>query len=94
MEKGRLSLSPLKRGVAALLSVGIGLLAVAQAAQAEDLETLKSGVLQVTIQPYMPYTAMKDGKARPFNAWPLSLSNRPRASGAFRCNSEHRPSSA
>lgn len=62
MEKGRLSLSPLKGGVAALLGVGIGLLAATQAAQAGDLETLKPGVLQVTIQPYMPYTAMKDGK--------------------------------
>jgi polar amino acid transport system substrate-binding protein len=62
MEKGRSSLSPLKGGVAVLLGIGIGLLAVAQAAQAEDLETLKPGVLQVTVEPYMPYTAMKDGK--------------------------------
>jgi polar amino acid transport system substrate-binding protein len=62
MEKGILSLSLLKAGVTALLGVGVGLLAVAQAAQAEDLETLKPGVLQVTVEPYMPYTAMKDGK--------------------------------
>lgn len=62
MEKGKLSLSPLKGGVAVLLGVSIGLLAAAQTAQAEDLETLKPGVLQVTIQPYMPYTAMKDDK--------------------------------
>jgi len=62
MKKGILSRSLLKGGVTALLGVGIGLLAAAQAVQAEDLETLKSGVLQVTIQPYMPYTALKDGK--------------------------------
>ena len=62
MQKGKLSLSLRKGGVAVFLGFGIGLLAAAQAAQAEDLETLKPGVLQVTIEPYMPYTAMKDGK--------------------------------
>jgi len=31
-------------------------------ASAQDLELLKSGTLSVTIQPYMPYTAVKDGK--------------------------------
>jgi len=61
MQKGKLSLS-FKGGVAALLGVSIGLLAASQAAWAEDLETLKPGVLQVTVEPYMPYTAMKDGK--------------------------------
>jgi len=62
MEKGALSLSSLRKGVVALLGVGVGLLAASQAAGAENLETLKPGVLQVTIEPYMPYTAMKDGK--------------------------------
>lgn len=62
MGKGALSLSSLKGGVVALLGVGIGLLTASQAARAENLETLKPGVLQVTIEPYMPYTAMKDGK--------------------------------
>ncbi|MGI6852671.1 substrate-binding periplasmic protein [Mesorhizobium sp. 1B3] len=62
MNKGILSHSPFKSGVAALLGIGIGLLAASQAALAEDLETLKPGVLQVTIQPYMPYTALKDEK--------------------------------
>ncbi|TAN05728.1 MAG: amino acid ABC transporter substrate-binding protein [Rhizobiaceae bacterium] len=62
MGKGILSLSSFKGGVAALLGVGVGLLAAAHVAHAEDLETLKPGVLQVTIEPYMPYTAMKDGK--------------------------------
>ena len=60
--KSALWLSSLKGGVVALLGVGIGLLATVQTARAEDLETLKPGVLQVTIEPYMPYTAMKDGK--------------------------------
>ncbi|MFU0507515.1 substrate-binding periplasmic protein [Pseudaminobacter sp. NGMCC 1.201702] len=61
MNKGVLSQS-FKGGVAALLGIGIGLVAASQAALAEDLETLKPGVLQVTIQPYMPYTALKDEK--------------------------------
>ena len=44
-------------GIAAAL--GMGLLA-AQTALADGLETLQPGLLQVTIEPYMPYTAMKD----------------------------------
>lgn len=49
-----------KRGVTAILGFGFGMLALATAAPAQDLETLKPGVLQVVIQPYMPYTALKD----------------------------------
>lgn len=62
MNKGVSSHSSFKGGVAALLGIGIGLLAASQAALAADLEMLKPGVLQVTIQPYMPYTALKDEK--------------------------------
>ena len=62
MKKGKFSSSSLKGGFAALLGFGMGLLGVFQPASAEDLETLKPGVLQVTIQPYMPYTAMKDDR--------------------------------
>lgn len=40
-------------------ALGMGLLA-AQTALADGLETLQPGLLQVTIEPYMPYTAMKD----------------------------------
>jgi ABC-type amino acid transport substrate-binding protein len=48
----------------ALMGVGLGLLTLAmpEIAKAEALETLKPGVLQVAIEPYMPYTALKDGK--------------------------------
>lgn len=56
------SYSPFKRGAAAILGFGLGMLAVTVAAQAEDFETLKPGVLQVAIEPYMPYTALKDEK--------------------------------
>lgn len=62
MNKGVSSHSSFKGCVAALLGIGIGLLAASQAALAADLEMLKPGVLQVTIQPYMPYTALKDEK--------------------------------
>jgi len=51
-----------KTGAIALLGLGLGALATLPAAHAADLETLKPGVLQVTIEPYMPYTAMKDGQ--------------------------------
>lgn len=34
----------------------------AATAKAEDFELIKPGTLTVTIQPYMPYTAAKDGK--------------------------------
>jgi ABC-type amino acid transport substrate-binding protein len=44
------------------LSIGLALQAGALTAQADSLETLKPGVLQVAIEPYMPYTALKDGK--------------------------------
>jgi ABC-type amino acid transport substrate-binding protein len=54
--------SPLKRRVASILGFGLGLLAAITVAQAEGLETLKPGVLQVVIEPYMPYTALKDDK--------------------------------
>jgi polar amino acid transport system substrate-binding protein len=63
MAKGALSRASFTGGFAAsLLGAGIGLLAALQGARADDLETLKPGVLQVTIEPYMPYTALKDGK--------------------------------
>lgn len=61
MKKGKFS-SSFRGGVAALVGLGMGVLAAFQPARAEELETLKPGVLQVTIQPYMPYTAMKDDK--------------------------------
>lgn len=52
------------RGLSAF--VGLGLAAFAMGgvapAQAEDFELVKPGTLTVTIQPYMPYTAVKDGK--------------------------------
>ncbi|AYG69848.1 MULTISPECIES: transporter substrate-binding domain-containing protein [unclassified Rhizobium] len=51
-----------KRGMAAILSFGLGLMAAATVVKAEDLETLKPGQLQVAIEPYMPYTALKDEK--------------------------------
>ena len=51
-----------KVGFAASVSLGLTLLAAPKTARAESLETLKPGVLQVAIEPYMPYTAMKDGK--------------------------------
>jgi polar amino acid transport system substrate-binding protein len=52
-----------KVGLAVSVSFGLGLLAVGpQSAQADNLETLKPGVLQVAIEPYMPYTELKDGK--------------------------------
>ncbi|HEX8048786.1 substrate-binding periplasmic protein [Rhizobium sp.] len=54
--------SSFKRCVAAVLAFGLGVLAATEAVQAEDLETLKPGVLQVAIEPYMPYTALKDDK--------------------------------
>jgi polar amino acid transport system substrate-binding protein len=42
---------------------GLALVAVApETARADGLETLNPGVLQVAIEPYMPYTALKDGK--------------------------------
>jgi len=45
------------------LSIGLALQAAAlKTARADSLETLKPGVLQVAIEPYMPYTALKDGK--------------------------------
>jgi len=62
MKKRNFSSSSLKGGFAAVLGFGMGLLGAFLPASAEDLETLKPGVLQVTIQPYMPYTAMKDDK--------------------------------
>jgi ABC-type amino acid transport substrate-binding protein len=36
-------------------------LAAAEPARAAEFETLSPGVLKVAIEPYMPYTAMKDG---------------------------------
>ncbi|AYD04563.1 transporter substrate-binding domain-containing protein [Neorhizobium sp. NCHU2750] len=52
------------RGLSAF--AGLGLIALAMGgvttAQAEDFELIKPGTLTVTIQPYMPYTAAKDGK--------------------------------
>jgi polar amino acid transport system substrate-binding protein len=51
-----------KLGLAVSTSVGLSLLAAAEIARADSLETLKPGVLQVAIEPYMPYTALKDGK--------------------------------
>jgi len=51
-----------KHAVTAILSFGLALISVPVMAQAADLETLKPGVLQVVIEPYMPYTALKDDK--------------------------------
>ncbi|WFU11943.1 transporter substrate-binding domain-containing protein (plasmid) [Rhizobium sp. CB3090] len=59
---GIFSHSPFKHGLVAILGFAIGILASSQMAQAEDLETLKPGVLKVAIEPYMPYTALKDEK--------------------------------
>ncbi len=52
----------LKLGAAAVFGLGLGWLAVAPTAWAESFETLTPGVLKVAIEPYMPYTALKDGK--------------------------------
>lgn len=51
-------------GVIALAGLGLAMvtLAMPATASAEDLELLKPNTLVVTIEPYMPYTAMKDGK--------------------------------
>ncbi len=54
MSKGRMALTALHIGF-----LGMILPATAGAA---DLETLKPGILVVTVQPYMPYTALKDDK--------------------------------
>ena len=62
-EIGNFPLSTMKGGAAGLLGLGLCLLATMPAALADNLETLNPGVLQVTIEPYMPYTAMKDGQA-------------------------------
>src|ERR1700722_6036934 len=43
-------------------SFGLGPLSASETARADSLETLQPGVLQVAIEPYMPYTALKDGK--------------------------------
>jgi ABC-type amino acid transport substrate-binding protein len=52
-----------KVGFAVSVSFGLGLLATGpEIARADNLETLKPGVLQVAIEPYMPYTELKDGK--------------------------------
>ena len=47
-------------GFAVCASFGLGPLAAAETARADSLETLNPGVLQVAIEPYMPYTALKD----------------------------------
>ena len=51
-----------KLGLVAFASTGLSLLAAVETARADALETLKPGVLRVAIEPYMPYTALKDGK--------------------------------
>lgn len=52
-----------KVGFAASVSFGLALLTAGpETARADNLETLKPGVLQVAIEPYMPYTELKDGK--------------------------------
>ncbi|KAA3507785.1 transporter substrate-binding domain-containing protein [Agrobacterium vitis] len=56
MSKGRMVFAGLPIGVVAL-----GLI-VPATADAADVETLKPGILVVTVQPYMPYTALKDDK--------------------------------
>lgn len=61
-DNGIFSHSPFKRWGVTILGVGLGMLVATQIAHAEDLETLKPGVLQVAIEPYMPYTALKDDK--------------------------------
>jgi len=61
--KGAASERLAKIGFAASVSFGLGLLAAGpETAWADNLETLKPGVLQVAIEPYMPYTELKDGK--------------------------------
>ncbi|MGN6774378.1 substrate-binding periplasmic protein [Rhizobium sp.] len=54
--------SRFRRGATAILSFCIGVISTSMVAAAGDLETLKPGVLQVAIEPYMPYTALKDEK--------------------------------
>ena len=50
-------------GFAMVAGLGLGVTMMqAGTVQAADLELLKPGTLTVTIEPYMPYTAMKDGK--------------------------------
>ncbi|EJJ29094.1 substrate-binding periplasmic protein [Rhizobium sp. CF142] len=51
-------------GLIAVAGLGLGVLSLAipAAASAEELELLKPNTLVVTIEPYMPYTAMKDDK--------------------------------
>ncbi|MCE6078374.1 substrate-binding periplasmic protein [Agrobacterium vitis] len=51
-------------GFSMLLGLGLTALIWAdpEAARANDFELVKPGTLTVTIQPYMPYTAAKDGK--------------------------------
>jgi polar amino acid transport system substrate-binding protein len=61
-EKVAFSGHSLKVGVAVFMGLGLGLLAAAESALAEGFETLTPGVLKVAIEPYMPYTALKDGK--------------------------------
>ena len=46
----------------AILSLGLFATVVPSTASADDLELMKPGTLVVTVQPYMPYTAVKDGK--------------------------------
>jgi ABC-type amino acid transport substrate-binding protein len=61
--KGAVSEKLAKVGFAVSVSLGLGLLAMGpEIARADNLETLKPGVLQVAIEPYMPYTELKDGK--------------------------------
>ncbi|MBB3612519.1 transporter substrate-binding domain-containing protein [Rhizobium sp. BK602] len=52
------------RSLSAFVGLGIAALTVSGAgtAQAENFELIKPGTLTVTIQPYMPYTAVKDDK--------------------------------
>jgi ABC-type amino acid transport substrate-binding protein len=49
--------------VAAAVAVSLGACSSAKsAARSDGLDTLSAGTIKVAIEPYMPYTAMKDGK--------------------------------
>ena len=64
MKHAELTKKSQANGIIALAVLGLGLFATAvpSTANADDLELMKPGTLVVAVQPYMPYTAVKDGK--------------------------------